>query len=77
MYIYIYIYMYIYMYIYIYIYIFMHVYTYIHSRHFLCIVTFIMLISFLKTVQSFHIIFLQMFLLLLGQSLIPKSVVTA
>ena len=55
----------------------MHVYTYIHSRHFLCIVTFIMFISFLKTVQSFHIIFLQMFLLLLGQSLIPKSVVTA
>ena len=39
------------MYIYIYI-LYIHVYIYINSCHFLCIVTFIMFIYFLKTVQT-------------------------
>ena len=52
----------------------LHVYIYIHSCHFLCIVTFIMFICFLKTIQSFQIIiFSQKFLVLLGQSLIEKN----
>ena len=51
-----------------------YIYIYIHSCHFLCIVTFIMFICFLKTIQSFHIIiFSQKFLVLLGQSLIEKT----
>ena len=41
---------------------------------FLCIITFIMFIYFLETVQSFHIIFSQNFFLLLGQSFIQKNV---
>ena len=59
------------MYIYICVCIYIYIYIYkIHPCHFSCTVTFIMFIYFLKTVQSFRIIFSQMFLLLLGQSLV-------
>ena len=51
----------------------LYVYIYIHSCPFLCIITFIMFIYFLKTVQSFYIIFSQMFLVILEQSLIQKA----
>ena len=44
------------------------IYTYIHATFYvLCIFTYTLFIYFLKTVQSFHIVFSQVFLVLLGQ----------
>ena len=70
-----YIYMYIYSYIYvcIYIYVYIYIYIYMHFCHFLYIVTFIMFMYFLKTVQSFHVIFSDNFLVLLWPPHIKKT----
>ena len=65
--------MYIYMYIYSYIYVCIYIYIYMHFCHFLYIVTFIMFIYFLKTVQSFHVIFSDNFLVLLWPPHIKKT----
>ena len=73
MYIYMYIYSYIYVCIYIYVYIYVYIYIYMHFCHFLYIVTFIMFIYFLKTVQSFHVIFSDNFLVLLWPPHIKKT----
>ena len=70
-----YIYMYIYSYIYvcIYIYVYIYIYIYMHFCHFSYIVTFIMFMYFLKTVQSFHVIFSDNFLVLLWPPHIKKT----
>ena len=62
----------------IYIYIYIYIYIppcdiYIHSCHSLCIATFFMFIYFLQTFKSFNILFRQMLLVSLRQSLIQKN----